>query len=345
MAVNNARSIYSIRLYNSYISEFPLYCNVSYVFSELIARVAVPLFFCVSGYLFFKKNSRGYSIEDYKSKIRTRVYSLVIPYFFWNILVFILTFLLQISISKGGDDTILNYSVTDFFRIFWDIRNGMPFCYQLWFIRDLIVITFISPIIYFLLKINTISLFVLILFAVWWLVDIDNVRWYLNSQSVFFFCLGAYCAIHQIDIVAKVQRMKSMSYLVSLASVAFIMFSFNDGQFYEYNIVLRQCIYHFCVLSLLFAFTNICIDNIKNKRWSVNKFLLNSTFFIYAYHAIVLGYCYHFLNLFFHNKSDVYYLAMYFLLPTIVIIAGLLIFKCLQKRLPNFAAIITGGRI
>lgn len=287
----------------------------------------------------------GYSIKDYKSKIRTRFYSLIIPYFFWNILVFILTLMVQIATCKSGDDAILNYSVTDFIRIFWDIRNGMPFCYQLWFIRDLIVITFISPIIYFLLKNNKISLITLIIFTLWWFVDIDNVRWYLNSQSVLFFCLGAYCAIHQIDIVVKVRRLKLMSYLAAFTSVVFIMFSFNAGHFYEYSLVLRQCIYHFCILSLLFTFTNICIDNIKDKRWRVNKFLLNSTFFIYAYHAIVLGYCYHFINLLFQNNSDVRYLAMYFILPAIVVIAGLFIFKCLKERLPKFAAMITGGRI
>lgn len=332
--------------YNSYMSEYPIYCNISYLCSELIARVAVPLFFVISGYLFFKKNVRAYSLKDYRSKIRTRLHSLFIPYVFWNVLIFALTLLVQIA--RGGvsdENSILNYSISDYFRVFWDIRNGMPFCFQLWFIRDLIVLTLISPIIYHLLKYKGVASFVLLVSTVWWFVDIDNVRWYLNSQSVMFFCLGAYFAIHQFDIADKLLRVKKISYIASLLLVALVMVSFNSGYFYALSQTLRQCFYHLCVFSLILSFAVFCLDSIKKRSWRTNTFLLNSTFFIYGYHAIVLGYIYAFINQAIHVKSDLLLLLFYFLAPIAVIGLGLLIFAVLKSLSPKFTSLITGGRL
>lgn len=332
--------------YNSYITEYPLYCNISYLCSNLIARVAVPLFFVISGYLFFKKNTESYNWNDYKTKIKTRLHSLFIPYVIWNILI--LTFTLLVQIVRGGvseEYDILNYSISDYFRVFWDIKDGMPFCYQLWFIRDLIIMTLISPLIYLLLKNRGIATFVLFFSALWWFVDLDNVRWYLNSQSMIFFCLGSFIAIHKFDIVEKLQSIKKISYIAALVSVTFVMISFNSGYFYELNRTLRQLIYHLCILTLLVSFTNIYLDNIVTKQWRANKFLLNSTFFIYGYHAIMLGYMYGLINMVIDIKSDLFFVLLYFLAPATVIAFGLLIFSFMRKAFPKITGLITGGRL
>ena len=52
-------------------------------FSQSLARVAVPLFFVISGYLLFQ----GYEprFDVYKKKIASRIYTLLVPFVFWNI--------------------------------------------------------------------------------------------------------------------------------------------------------------------------------------------------------------------------------------------------------------------
>ena len=51
--------------------------------SEGIARTAVPLFFLMSGYLFFA--TFHWSQQTYLNKILSRLRSLLIPFLFWNL--------------------------------------------------------------------------------------------------------------------------------------------------------------------------------------------------------------------------------------------------------------------
>ncbi len=63
------------------VEHFILYDYLSYPF-ELIGHIGVPLFFFISGYLFFTKRVL---IRKYISSIKKRVKSLLVPYVLWNI--------------------------------------------------------------------------------------------------------------------------------------------------------------------------------------------------------------------------------------------------------------------
>ena len=54
--------------------------KVFYFFSESITRFAVPMFFMMSGITFFK----NYDNKKYLTKIKARIFTLVIPYLLWN---------------------------------------------------------------------------------------------------------------------------------------------------------------------------------------------------------------------------------------------------------------------
>ena len=58
------------------------------LFSEVLPRIAVPLFFIISGYLFFRS---GFMIRTYTDKLRRRVRTLLVPYILWNLLYLIRT--------------------------------------------------------------------------------------------------------------------------------------------------------------------------------------------------------------------------------------------------------------
>lgn len=62
------------RGYNFFIQEF---------ISQGITRIAVPLFFAISGYLFFLNLSGTWS--EFKEKYRKRIKTLLLPYLFWSL--------------------------------------------------------------------------------------------------------------------------------------------------------------------------------------------------------------------------------------------------------------------
>ena len=52
-------------------------------FSEVLPQIGVPLFFIISGYLFFHKDQ--FDCHVYKQKLLKRARTLLVPYLLWNL--------------------------------------------------------------------------------------------------------------------------------------------------------------------------------------------------------------------------------------------------------------------
>ena len=81
------------------------------LFSEVLPRIAVPLFFIISGYLFFRS---GFMIRTYTDKLRRRVRTLLVPYILWNLLYLIRTAFRDIPAFSGlsHDTAQANWSLS-----------------------------------------------------------------------------------------------------------------------------------------------------------------------------------------------------------------------------------------
>lgn len=133
--------------------QFPIHDLFRHIITNELARIAVPLFFFISGFLFFYHTD--FSMKMYKQKLKKRVRTLLVPYLFWNTVVFLLFFLTQIffsSMTSGRNKLIVDYGWLDWMNLFWNYREGMPVCYQFWFIRDLIFVVLFVPVLYYFIK-------------------------------------------------------------------------------------------------------------------------------------------------------------------------------------------------
>jgi fucose 4-O-acetylase-like acetyltransferase len=95
---------------NTSIADRSFVFFLQYFISQGIARVAVPIFFAISGYLFFvnRKNTLG----DYAVNLQKRFKSLVVPYLFWSISFFLFFLFLQLlpqTASLFKQKLIINY--------------------------------------------------------------------------------------------------------------------------------------------------------------------------------------------------------------------------------------------
>ena len=73
---------------------FFVYEEVRYYISEIVARIAVPTFYFISGFLFWEKTD-CFNIGVYMKKLKKRCRSLLIPYLFWNLVAILLFYLAQ----------------------------------------------------------------------------------------------------------------------------------------------------------------------------------------------------------------------------------------------------------
>lgn len=172
----------------------PIYDSVHYLLSEIFSRVAVPLFFMFSGFLFFYKVDK-FTLSRYKNKLTKRIHTLLIPYIFWNLIIII------------GRSFSTDLSFTDWIRPFWSDSYpstlndegiaSYPITIQFWYIRDLMVTVILTPIIYLLTK--KLHIYFIATLAVLWITNCWFLVTGLNITAIFFFSLGSYCSIYDIN--------------------------------------------------------------------------------------------------------------------------------------------------
>ena len=180
-------------------SGIPIYHTTSFFISRILASVAVPLFFFISGYLFFFRTA--FSVDVYKKKLKSRIKTLLIPYLFWNFVVlvghWIVTVLSPVQLTSGAYKQVSDYTVCDYLISFWNI-NGMPVNGALWFIRDLMVMLAFSPLVYWCLR--YFRWYILVVLGCIWLVG--GTLEIPRMDAVFFFFVGAWFSITGRNFVA-----------------------------------------------------------------------------------------------------------------------------------------------
>ncbi len=175
-------------------------------FSNGLARMATPLFFCFSGFLFFSRYRPA--LPDLLGKYRKRTRTLLAPYLLWSLVGLLLIMGLQClpfaeGFVRGSDHALAQKPWYDLLYI-WalDPRN-----YQLWFLRELMILALVSPLLYwFVLRKPTLWLLGL---SALWMCQYDP-RLHLGPlpiisiHGLFWYNIGAFAAIHRLPIQRQV---------------------------------------------------------------------------------------------------------------------------------------------
>lgn len=315
-----------------------VYETVRYFISEILARLAVPAFFFISGFLFFRKTD-CFNLSTYVQKLKKRGRSLLLPYLFWNLVVVLLFYLAQTFLEgllSGNNLSVADYTWNNWLQAFWVGNSGkhMPINYPLWFIRDLIVVVIFSPIIYWGIK-RLQPLFILLLGVLWFFnfgIDVTG----FSTGSFFFFSYGAYWGINKINFVGNYNRFFPYSlWVYIILAVCNLFFRNYDWCIYIHKVGILVG------LSMLISLAAYCL---KKHICKVNTNLANSSFFIYAYHGMPLALVIKLLVKVICPQTNMSLILLYFICPIITIVLGLGIYKVLIKYLPKFTALVTGGR-
>lgn len=255
------------------------YYYLSYLLSMDFGNMGVPLYFTISGILFFNNFT---VIHSYHKKIKSRIKSLLVPYFIWNLVNIIMLFILQNmeitrSYFSGNNKMISDYSMLDFLRAFWDTGTGTPILSPYWYIRNLFILQILSPVIYILTKYFKIA-YLMIVGGIW----LTTPTLTFTYTSVFFFSLGAYISILNIDIVKLINKYFSLllfTFIVVLCSEIYLHFNVTS----PYVIYLQKILF---VLGVITIFSLA----IKAVQYNIHipASLSMASFFIYTTHYPIL---------------------------------------------------------
>lgn len=304
---------------------------VQSLISNGVTRIAVPLFFIFSGFLFFIKFDQ--KAPDFSAKIRKRVKSLFIPYIIWSVLGIILYLILQ-SIP-ATQSFFINQRIVDFDLL--SLTKTLfitPIPYQLWFIRDLFVTVFFSKVWYILLKNLKWGLLILVLLL--WLCDFESFNNAL--EALLFFLTGSYIALYSKSTTTYIGKQRTVYFLFLwalflLAKIGFLYFNAST--------ILVTLLNKISILTGIIAVWN-SYDYFSNDKQS-NSSWYGITFFIYAFHEPVLTFFKK--GLFFAlGTSESQYFLVYFVAPILTIGLSYVMGQFLKKHFNFIYEIITGGR-
>lgn len=341
--IHNNMSSINIQGHITTFDQWPVVPFIMNLCSNVLAAISVPLFFIISGFLLFYKID-NYNISIYKKKLKSRSKSLLIPYLIWNFIGFLIL-LIELHPLLSSLFPLLNdyrIDISHFLSYFWIAK--LPFAMSgpanpintpLWFIRDLIVLVVMSPVIYWAIKRIRIS-FMIVLFLVWYftlgkLIDFPG----LCHQSLFFFPLGAYLSINKIDFVHISQK-------TSWSPFVYIPFAIIDTltihESYNY------WIHHTGIIIGIIATVYIAATLLYKRHIKINPFLSNASFFVFALHNLILGKLTKIIMLTAQPQSPYIIIFIYFFVPFATILLCLFLYKTLNRHLPSVAKIMTGGR-
>lgn len=299
-------------------------------FSFGVTRVAVPLFFLISGFLFISKEK--FTVQDYKVKISKRFLTLIIPYLFWSLfgILFYLTLQsvpdFQAFFSKK---LIINYSFQELLNVFF----MQPIPYQLWFLKDLIILVILSPILYFIIK--KANYFYLILVACFWFCNQNLI--FLTSEALLFFPLGIFIRQHTNEPNLKIKaNIVFVLWLVLLIVTVGLVF-------FNYNSILILIFYKLSILAGIIFIWKIFDNQKLNIFFDFFNNYFEYTFFIYAFQEPLLTIVKKLIFVIV-GKTENGFIATYFTAPIVTIVICIVAGFVIKKTFSPLYKVITGNR-
>lgn len=339
IAILNAAAIVLVLLLHSYFleaAEYPVAQNVQlFTGTNGISGVAVPLFYFISGVLFFKSVNR---VKDCISGIRKRILSLLVPYMIWNV-IFVGWYLVM-SIIPGisgfiNSDMLSHFSINTPI-VSLDYLLLEPAGFHLWFLRDLILYVFLSPLIYVACKRFPLVAYLLIfvLFGG------------INRCGLPYFSAGAIVAMHYgLGIFDKgIFKSRTLKFIFCmLFGAKCIMTMIPSCGVILYNPYFQQIANMAGLISVWWIydvmFRAFSADTLEKTLLYTSKY----SFFIYLFHEPALNIIKK-MGLFILGVNDMTLVVLYLISPILMTAIAIGVAIIIKNIVPKLYSIAVGGR-
>ncbi len=316
--------VHSVNVDLFFPSEPPVY--IDFIQTKIIAvgQIAVPGFFILSAYLFF----RNLNEQNFPKKIQRRCISLVLPFFVWNT-VYYLAYVLASRVPYLSD--IIGKGVIPFE---WNDAVDAIFFYKynfvFWFVFQLILLILLTPVFHVLFRKKSVGILFLLFSLGYLLFDVRIL--FLNADALFYFALGVF--------LSRFHRSKTEMELHPkrlLISLGFAVLS--------YCAVRMYLAYSFPILAVIsrsFGVTALWLCLIVPKNVRLPSLFRNS-FFVYAIHFLIVRLV---NKLFAHLYPEHALLSvgLFLCMPFFILILSDLLASILKKYAGDFYHILSGNR-
>ena len=325
-------------------------------FTNTLGQTAVPGFFMVSAFLFFRNAPEAFSAAFIWQKWKSRALSVLLPYLLWNGLYYAGRLLLSCLLSRApGEAGYIPFDLETLYQAVVHYLYNPVF----WYLWELILLILLTPLIWVLLKNRWAGLLALLLAflaaANWNLLPVHVV----NEDALFYFMLGGYGAFHGKWLLIEG---KGAGWGLLIAAALVVLYGvavgpslemmqklFGEPAFTTGASVFFRAAFPVCLFFLL----TVSIDRVPAlKAFAGREYLprfMENNFLIYATHYILVrginGALQRALPASLPEALQAgVLLVAYFMLPVLCVFMGLWGSRILERISPALHRTLTGGR-
>lgn len=305
--------------------------------SDILPSACVPIFFMMSAFLFFYDWKGGMcDFSDTTPKLKKRLTSLVVPYLFWislTIGIFAALHIFVPSMINPDFENVPEWGWQNYLTAYWNGSGGFPISYPLWFLRNLIVMTYCAPVFYLLVyKMRFVRWIALLGFTIMYFMDDSG-----TVMGLFYFYCGVLLAwwLNSGHVIKH-----NILYPVWFASCAIfillVVLDLCNISLFASQMSLMRLVESVCLIGI---FVKLTKTGLKVPNW-----LGECSFFIYLFHALPLLVISRVLVGILHPASALMLIVAYLLNITIIVVVSIAAYYILKKIFPRVTSFITGGR-
>lgn len=323
--------------------------------SHGITRFAVPLFFVISGYLFFQ-GLQTWNGGRFVGKLKRRLVTLLLPFVVWNVAALLLYWLQSAlpallrgesavdlwtyALGKGGVGIFWNAMPlgADAVNLAgWHFEGTRaPLLVPLWFMRDLMVNVLLVPATFFLLHCLRgawVAMLAVVYYSRFYPSFFD-----VSMQSVFFFTFGAWVSRWKGDAG---ERLVPFALPALVLAVAAMWIERSSEVWPRVTALLGRANYLVGEAYVLAAMAGV-VGGAKclSRMFKPSVFLAESSFFIYAAHIIVLSPMQMAAATYMSRHATAGQLIIYFSLPILAVLICLGAYVFIKKTMPKIGIVL-----
>lgn len=282
---------------------------------SVLTEIAIPYFFVISGFFFFRYNY--YQKGIYCEMLKKKIWTLLIPFVFWNVFWAFVPYLSgQMDSSEPFMAKLLHLLFSDYYG-------------ALWYVRNLMLLMLLVPLYHWIFLVNSKWLLLVVggvLMVWWWPVDC---AWY-STEGVLFFYLGGL-----FQRYPKLLSNKLPMYIIVPLFILWCILAFERPL---WSINMNK----FTTLLGLLTFWNM-LDRMPKPVFKWLLAMTPITFFIYVTHFYVIKIMKVAIASIYPGNEAIALLS-YFLLPVVAIVITWFWGQIWQKTNIWSFNMVTGGR-
>lgn len=339
-----------------------LYLTIRVLFSHVLSHIAVPAFFLMSGFLFFLnfKTKEGESICSwnwnlYGEKLKKRISTLLIPYLIWNVIALVTEVVVGfVFYRQTPEELYALYGSKLSPALFWcsnmttqpagdilgnPINEYFPENGPLWFVRDLMCMAILAPVIYYSIK--KIGVWLIAILSVCYITKIWIHVPGLSIHAFMWFTTGAFFSINIFSFISFAKKVYKVALPISVATlVPTVIF---DGM----KTSTGSWCYPFFIASFILVFFVILNKLVLGGSNIERPICTKSCFIIYAGHIgmYILFIVTYLINIVIPIEGNEFIdILKYLLKPVTVVAVCVAMSATLSKFLPRINGFLTGNR-